>query len=75
MIGLTLISSAQAEINTKTVEYRDGDQVLEGFLAWDSEKGDQASPGILVVHQWMGLTDYEKNRCKQLAELGYVAFA
>jgi len=26
------------------------------------------------VHQWFGLTDYEKMRAKQLAELGYVAF-
>ncbi len=27
------------------------------------------------MHQWMGLTDYEKSRCQQLAKLGYVAFA
>jgi dienelactone hydrolase len=31
-------------------------------------------PGVLVVHQWMGLTDYEKHRAEQLAQLGYVAF-
>jgi dienelactone hydrolase len=31
-------------------------------------------PGVLVVHQWLGLTDYEQGRAKQLAELGYVAF-
>ncbi len=66
---------AMAEIKTKNVEYRDGDVDLEGFLAWDSERAGQEVPGILVVHQWMGLTDYERQRCKQLAELGYVAFA
>lgn len=32
-------------------------------------------PAVLVVHQWMGLTDYEKMRTDQLAELGYIAFA
>lgn len=66
--------SAQAEIQTKVIEYRDGDVVLEGFLAWDSA-ATVDSPGVLVVHQWLGLTEYEKSRCKQLAQLGYVAFA
>lgn len=72
-----MISSqmAMAEIKTKSIEYRDGDVVLEGFLAWDSEKMSQPQAGVLVVHQWMGLTEYEQSRCKQLAELGYVAFA
>ncbi|MCA9010158.1 MAG: dienelactone hydrolase family protein [Planctomycetaceae bacterium] len=74
---LTLVSvcHARAEIKTQIVEYQDGDVTLEGFVAWDSEKADKAAPGVLVVHQWMGLTDYEKGRCKQLAGLGYVAFA
>jgi dienelactone hydrolase len=26
------------------------------------------------VHQWLGLTDYEKHRAEMLAQLGYVAF-
>jgi dienelactone hydrolase len=69
------LSPARAEIETKTVEYRDGDVQLEGFAAWDADRAGEVVPGILVVHQWMGLTDYEKSRCKQLAELGYVAFA
>ena len=68
-------SLAGAEILTKSVEYQDDDVTLEGFVAWDSEKADEDSPGVLVVHQWMGLTDYEKGRCQQLAEMGYVAFA
>ncbi|MEZ6061295.1 MAG: dienelactone hydrolase family protein [Planctomycetaceae bacterium] len=66
---------ATAAIQTRTVEYRDGDVTLEGFVAWDSSVSGANRPGILVVHQWMGLTDYEKSRCRQLAELGYVAFA
>ncbi len=66
---------ANAEVKTKSVVYTDGDVKLEGFLAWDAAADQKAAPGVLVVHQWMGLTDYEKSRCKQLAELGYVAFA
>lgn len=68
-------SSVQAEIRTEIVEYKDGDVTLEGFVAWDPARQGAAAPGVLVVHQWMGLTDYEKGRCRQLAELGYVAFA
>lgn len=65
---------ARAAIHTEAVEYKQGDTTLEGFLAYDdSIKG--ARPGVLIVHQWKGLTDYEKKRAEMLAQLGYVAFA
>jgi dienelactone hydrolase len=65
--------SSHAAIQSKTIEYKQGDATLEGVLVWDdSVKG--ARPGVLVVHQWMGLTDYEKHRAEMLAQLGYVAF-
>ncbi len=64
-----------ADIKAETVEYTSGGQTFEGFVAWDAQLADHVVPGVLVVHQWMGLTDYEKNRCKMLAELGFVAFA
>jgi dienelactone hydrolase len=61
-------------VQTKTIEYKEGDTVLEGYLAWDdSTRGKR--PGVLVVHQWKGLGDYEKKRAEMLAKLGYVAFA
>ena len=69
------VSFASAEVKTQTVEYTDGDVKLEGFVAWDPDKVSDAAPGVLVVHQWMGLTEYEQSRCRQLADLGYVAFA
>ncbi|MGB5107461.1 MAG: dienelactone hydrolase family protein [Candidatus Zixiibacteriota bacterium] len=61
-------------IKTEVVEYKHGDAALEGYLAYDDAvKGPR--PGVLVIHQWMGLTDNEKMRATMLAELGYVAFA
>ena len=66
--------TAGAQIHTESIEYRQGDTVLEGYLAYDSAlKGKRL--GVLIVHQWKGLTDYEKKRAQMLAELGYVAFA
>ena len=65
---------AQAAIETKAVEYRQGDARLVGYLAYPKDaKGPL--PGVLVVHEWKGLDDYAKRRTEQLAELGYVAFA
>jgi dienelactone hydrolase len=65
--------SVHAKIVTQTVEYQQGDTTLEGFLAYDDATAG-VRPGVLVVHQWLGLTDYEKHRAEQLAQLGYVAF-
>jgi dienelactone hydrolase len=58
---------------TKTVNYSQGGQALQGYLAYDdSFKGKR--PGILVAHQWKGLGEYEKRRSRMLAQMGYVAF-
>jgi dienelactone hydrolase len=65
-------ASAHAKVVTREVPYHDGSAALVGFLAYDDTR--TSAPGVLIVHQWMGLTDYEKGRARQLAELGYVAF-
>jgi dienelactone hydrolase len=64
---------AFAAIKTETVEYKDGDTVLEGFVAYD-DSSDKARPGVLVVHDWTGVQDYAKERATMIAKLGYVAF-
>jgi len=75
MIAFTsLISTAQAALKTLTIEYKQGDTPLEGYLAYDDALSGKR-PGILVVHEWKGLNDYAKHRADMLAQLGYVAFA
>jgi dienelactone hydrolase len=70
---LTLTGVAEAKLVTRTVDYRQGDAVLEGYLAYDDAvKGKR--PGVLVIHEWNGLGSYVKHRVEQLARLGYVAF-
>ena len=59
---------------TQPVTYHHGDVELEGLLAWDNSL-EGVRPGVLVVHEWTGLNDYAKMRCRQLAEMGYLAFA
>ena len=62
------------DVSTQLVEYKHGDVVLEGFLAWPKDAKGKL-PGVLICHQWMGMGDYEKRRAEETAKLGYVAFA
>mgnify|MGYP001278424289 CR=1 FL=1 len=62
------------EIKTEIVEYKQEGVVLEGFLAWDAKLAAKR-PGVVVVHDWMGLGDGVKSRAVELAKLGYVTFA
>ncbi|MTJ09221.1 dienelactone hydrolase family protein [Anabaena sp. UHCC 0204] len=63
-----------AAIRTRTIEYKQGNTILEGYLAYD-DAIKVKRPGVLVVHEWNGLQSYAKKRTKELAKLGYVAFA
>jgi len=63
-----------AEIVENTVEYTHGETKLEGFHAYDNEI-EGKRPSVLIIHQWTGLTDYEKMRARMLAEMGYNVFA
>ena len=66
--------NAQAELKKEAVEYKHGDAVLEGYLAYDDAiKGKR--PGVIVVHEWWGLNNYVRMRTEQLAKLGYIGFA
>ena len=66
--------SADADVVTKDIEYSDGEVKLRGYLAYDDTLTEPA-PGVLICHQWMGLTDHEKNTARRLAGGGFVAFA
>ena len=61
-------------IQTKSIEYRHGDVLLEGYMAWDAT-GTDKRPGVLISHAWRGRSEFENHKAEQLAELGYVGFA
>ncbi len=78
LLGLLLTLSASpaafGEIHTETVSHKHGDTTLKGYLAYDDGLTGKR-PGVLVIHEWWGLNDYAKSRARQLAKLGFVAFA
>ncbi len=61
-------------IETRTVEYEHDGTILEGLFAWDTVVSG-ARPGVLVSHAWAGRGDFENDKAKQLAGLGYSALA
>lgn len=76
VVTLLFSLAATAKVTVEKVEYKDGETVLEGYIAYDKAKVKKhKAPGVVVVHDWMGVGDYVKMRAEQLAEMGYVAFA
>lgn len=61
-------------MHTETIDYRDGDVNLRGYLAYDETRTGQR-PGVLVMPGGFGLGRDAKGRAEMLARMGYVAFA
>ncbi|MBV1931682.1 MAG: dienelactone hydrolase family protein [Porticoccaceae bacterium] len=61
-------------IQHRLIEYKDGDTLLEAYLAYD-DSISEPRPGIIIAHTWWGRGALECKRADQLAELGYVGFA
>lgn len=72
-IFLASLLPVAAAIKSGPVEYQHGSLTLEGWQAHDDANAGRR-PAVLVVHQWLGITDYEKKRAEMLAQLGYNVF-
>ncbi|PWG64873.1 dienelactone hydrolase family protein [Spiribacter halobius] len=72
--GLAMPLAASAEIVSGNVVYEVDGERFEGYHARNTALGDD-QPTVFIVHDWDGLTDYEKRRAEMLAEQGYAAFA
>jgi len=78
ILGLALLAAGagvtQARLVTRNFEYTMEGVLLGGYMVYDGDvKGPR--PGVLIVHQWMGLSENERMRAEMLARLGYVAYA
>lgn len=71
---LTAALPSAAAVQSKAIEYKDGETQLRGYLYWD-DRYEKKRPGVLVVHEWWGLNSYARMRARMLAESGYVAFS
>ncbi|MGJ0484720.1 MAG: dienelactone hydrolase family protein [Methylomicrobium sp.] len=61
-------------IVSNTVNYLDGNTLLEAFFAYD-DAIEGRRPAVLINHAWGGRDEFVANKAIKLAELGYVGFA
>jgi len=71
LIALTL--PAYAAIKEEPVTYKDGDTTMKGFIVYDDAKKGKR-PGIVLVHEWWGITKHTHTEARRFAQHGYTAF-
>ena len=71
---LALLAAAPAFAKGSMVDFKSGDETIQGYLALPASPA-KGTPAIVVVQEWSGLTDWVKGVADRFAEKGYVAFA
>src|SRR6201994_2221624 len=71
VIGMA--ATANAEIKEKPVTYSDGTTTMKGFVVYDDAIKTK-QPGIVMIHEWWGITPHIHNEAKKFAAQGYTAF-
>ena len=72
VVALAVLLTPLAAQAGEAVTYEIGGERFEGYRA----NADGDSKGlVLIIHDWDGLTEYEKTRADMVAAMGYDAFA
>jgi dienelactone hydrolase len=66
-------TAANAAIKEEAVTYTDGTTTMKGFIVYD-DASTAKRPGIIMVHEWWGITPHIHNEAKKYAASGYTAF-
>lgn len=61
-------------MKTDYIDYQDGDDVFEGYFAWDETLSDQ-QPVVLIAHDWAGRRELACSAAESMVDLGYAGFA
>jgi len=72
-IALSFANAAVAAIQEEAVTYKDGDTVMKGYIVYD-DANKAKRPGIIVVHEWWGITKHVREEARKFASQGYTAF-
>ncbi len=77
LLALFLMSSvvSQAiELKKQSIDYGTDEKKFVGYLT-QPKSINKMTPAILIIHNWMGLTDETKHQADRFAKLGYIVFA
>jgi dienelactone hydrolase len=67
------LGTAQAAIKEEPITYKDADTTMRGYVVYDDAINGKR-PGIVVVHEWWGITPHVRTEARKLAGQGYTAF-
>jgi dienelactone hydrolase len=73
VLALLLTTPALAAIKEEPVTYKDGETTMKGVVVYDTAKQGKR-PGIVIVHEWWGITTHMHNEARAFAGQGYTAF-
>jgi dienelactone hydrolase len=73
LFAVALLTNANAAVKEEPVTYSDGQTTMKGFVVYDDAVQGKR-PGIIMVHEWWGITSHIHNEARKFAEQGYTAF-
>jgi dienelactone hydrolase len=65
--------NAHAAIKEEPVTYQNGSATMRGFVVYDDAVQGKR-PGIVMVHEWWGITRHIRDEAQKFAQQGYTAF-
>src|SRR4051795_12083965 len=73
LCAIAMVTNANAAIREEPVTYTDGETTMKGFVVYD-DATEAKRPGIVMVHEWWGVTNHIHNEARKFAQQGYTAF-
>src|SRR5262245_18576311 len=62
IVGFALPASSQEpDVKHELIDYKHGDIVLQGYMAWNPAVAGKR-PGVIIFHEWKGHGDYVRRR-------------
>ena len=72
LLTLAMTSTAFAATKEEPVTYKDGATTMKGFVVYDDAVSGKR-PGVVIVHEWWGITAHIHSEARRMASLGYTA--
>ncbi|MDQ3233310.1 MAG: dienelactone hydrolase family protein [Pseudobdellovibrionaceae bacterium] len=63
-----------AAVRMENVEYQSSVGTFQGLLVYPAD-AETNLPGVLMIHNWLGVSEETRTQATRMAELGYVVFA
>src|SRR6476660_3201629 len=73
LCAIAMVTNASAAVKEEAVTYTDGETTMKGFVVYD-DAIEAKRPGIVMVHEWWGITNHSHSEARKFAQQGYTAF-